>query len=165
MEALDLPRTYRTILVPSCSFLLVTDRDNARAAMQRFFAHLQTGGVLIMPFAFDRQEGESIDHGWRLLFEKTRPEDGAVVRSWGHSWAEPHEQFWHMEQRFEVELGGAVIVREEHRQSPELRWYSQAQAVALFQEAGFAELQLLHGNTHEPATPEDRSFYVLGVKP
>ncbi len=164
MEALDLPHTYRTILVPSCSFLLVTNADNARAAMQRFFAHLQPGGALIMPFAFDWQEGEPIDHGWRLSFEKTRPEDRALVRSWIHSWVEPDKQFWHMEQRFEVELHGAVIAREEHRQSPELRWYSQAQAVQLFREAGFTEIQLLHGDTHEPATPEDRSFCALGVK-
>lgn len=164
MEALDLPRTYRTILVPSSSFQLVTDADDARAAMQRFFAHLQAGGALIMPFGHDWQAGEPIDSG-ELSFEKIRPEDGALVRSWVHFWVEPDQQLGHLEQRFEVELNGEVIAREEHRQSPELRWYSQAQVVELFREAGFVEIQLFRGFTHEPAAPADRGFCVLGVKP
>ena len=92
MEALDLPRTYRTILVPSSSFQLVTDADNARLAMQRFFAHLQTGGALIMPFGHDWQAGEPMDSG-ELSFEKIRPEDGATVRHWVHFWVEPERQY------------------------------------------------------------------------
>lgn len=164
MEALDLPRTYRTILVPSSSFQLVTDVDNARAAMQGFFNHLQTGGVLIMPFGHDWQAGEPIDSG-ELAFEKIRPEDGALVRSWVHFWVEPEQQLAHLEQRFEVELKGAVIAREEHRQSPDLRWYSQAQAIQLFRAAGFVEIQLFQGFTQEAAIAKDRHFCVLGVKP
>jgi ubiquinone/menaquinone biosynthesis C-methylase UbiE len=164
MESLALPRTYRTILVPSSTFQLITNADHAREAMRRFFAHLQAGGALIMPFYFDWQEGEPIDVAWRLSFEKTRPEDGAIVRSWVHSWVEPDQQFWHHEQRFEVELNGEVIAQEEHRQSPETRWYSQAQAVQLFRAAGFGDIQLFHKFTHEAAAPEDRFFCALGIK-
>ena len=71
MEALDLPRTYRTILVPSSSFQLVTDAADARAAMHRFIAHLEPGGALIMPFSHDWQAGEPTDSG-ELSFEKIR---------------------------------------------------------------------------------------------
>ena len=163
MEALDLPRTYRTILVPSSSFQLVTDAADARAAMHRFFAHLEPGGALIMPFSHDWQAGEPTDSG-ELSFEKIRPQDGALVRSWVHFWVEPDQQLAHLEQRFEVELNGEVIAREEHRQSPELRWYSQAQALQLFSAAGFEEIQLFQGFTHELAAPADRVFCVLGVK-
>jgi len=164
MEALDLPRLYHTILVPSSSFQLVTDANNARAAMQGFFTHLQSGGVLVMPFGHSWQAGEPIDSG-ELSFEKIRPEDGAIVRDWVHYWVEPDQQYAHLEQRFEVELNGEVIAREQHRQSPELRWYSQAQAIQLFWEAGFTAIQLFRGFTHEPAVAEDRNFCVLGVKP
>ena len=50
MEALALPRPYRTIFVPSSSFQLLTDRDVARRAMTAFHAHLEPGGALVMPF-------------------------------------------------------------------------------------------------------------------
>jgi ubiquinone/menaquinone biosynthesis C-methylase UbiE len=44
MEALELPRAYRTILVPSSSFQLVTGAEAAVEAMRRFLRHLVPGG-------------------------------------------------------------------------------------------------------------------------
>jgi hypothetical protein len=99
------------------------------------------------------------------LFEKSRPEDGAVIRSWVHDWQEPAKQWWHSEQRFEVELNGEIIAREEQRRSPEGRWYTQAQAMQLYQEVGFTDLQLFHQFEDKPASTEDRQFCLLGVKP
>ena len=49
MQELDLPRTYRTIMVPSSSFQLLTDAQDAQEAMRRFFRHLEPGGILVMP--------------------------------------------------------------------------------------------------------------------
>ena len=46
-EALDLPRKYRTIIVPSSSFQLVTDLAKARSALARFYDHLLPGGTLV----------------------------------------------------------------------------------------------------------------------
>ncbi len=165
MEALDLPRTYRTILGSSSVFQLITDRDSARDTLRRIFAHLQPGGVFVTPFGFDWKEGEGMDSGWVLVFEKVRPEDGAIARRWSHSWCEPEKQWWHSEDRYEVELNGEIVVQEEHRQSPELRWYTQADAAALYQEVGFSNIQFLHSFETRPASAEDRDFCVLGVKP
>ena len=47
MEALHLPRRYRTILIPSSTFQLITDAATARAAMRSFYAHLDDGGALV----------------------------------------------------------------------------------------------------------------------
>jgi ubiquinone/menaquinone biosynthesis C-methylase UbiE len=165
METLDLPRRYRTILGPSSVFQLIPDKDTAREALRRFFAHLQPGGVFVTPFYFDWAEGEPMDSDWQLLFEKVRPEDGATVRSWTHSWCQPEKQWWHYEQRFEVELNGDIIAREEMRRSPDLRWYSQAEAVQLYQEAGFTNIQLFRKFESNPASAGDRQFCALGVKP
>ena len=60
---------------------------------------------------------------------------------------------------------GQVIASEEHRQSPATRSYTQEQAVALYQEAGFQEIQVFHEFTFEPVKPEDTTFSVLGFKP
>jgi ubiquinone/menaquinone biosynthesis C-methylase UbiE len=165
MEQLDLPRQYRTILIPSSSLQLVTDESKVRQAMQRFFRHLLPGGALVTPFSFDWQAGEPIDRGWELLFEKTRPEDGAVVRSWTHEWVETDAQLWHSEQRFDVEVDGRVVYTEEHPRSPAGRWYTQAQAQELFHQAGFDSIQIFHEFTRDLASPADRLFSVLGVKP
>ena len=165
METLDLPRKYRTILAPSSALQLVTDAEAARETLQRFFLHLESGGAFITPFAFAWHEGEPLDTGWELLFEKPRPLDGALVRSWTREWRELQRQWWHTEQRFEVVLNGKVIESDFQRRSPEGRWYSQAQAEQLFRDVGFANVELLHDFTHEPARPDDKLFCVLGVKP
>ena len=165
MEMLDLPRTYRTILVPSSSLQELTDLNMAQEAVRRFYVHLEPGGALVAPFGFDWREGEPVDRPWELLFERVRPEDGAIVRSWVRGWVEPEKQLTHEEQRFEIELNGKVIASEERRSSPGGRWYSQAQAEELFRQAGFTNLQLFHEFQHQPAAPEDRLFSVLGVKP
>jgi ubiquinone/menaquinone biosynthesis C-methylase UbiE len=165
IESLDLPRQYRTILAPSSVFQLVTDADMARQTLHRFFAHLEPGGAFVTSFSFDWREGEPLDSGWGMKFEKPRPSDGAIVRNWVREWQEPEQQVWHSEQRFEIECDGEIIEREHHTQSPEGRWYTQSQVRELYQEAGFVDIQLFHEFTMEPALPDDRLFCALGVKP
>ncbi|HLO29697.1 MAG TPA: class I SAM-dependent methyltransferase [Anaerolineales bacterium] len=165
METVDLPRTYRTILAPSSALQLITDSEVARNTLRRFCSYLQSGGAVVGSFSFEWLKGEPLDTGWELTFEKPRPEDGAIVRSWLREWHEPENQLWHAEQRFEVELNDKIIQTEQQRRSPEGRWYSQAQARQLFHDSGFANIQLFHEFTHEPAVENDRLFCVLGVKP
>jgi ubiquinone/menaquinone biosynthesis C-methylase UbiE len=165
METLDLPRRYRTIIGSSSVLQLLTDVEVARKTLRRFFDHLQPGGVFITPFFFDWVEGEPLDTGWELLFEKARPYDGATVRSWTREWREPEQQWWHTEQRFEVEMNGEIVAREESRRSPEGRWYTQAQAIELYREVGFNDIRALRALENQPAAPEDRQFCLLGVRP
>jgi SAM-dependent methyltransferase len=165
LERIDLPRRYRTILGASSAIQLVTDADAAARTLERVVQHLEPGGVYVGSFAFGWQPGDPLDTGWELLFERSRPSDGATVRAWTREWHEPDEQLWHNEQRFEVELDGVVIEREHHRRSPEGRWYTQAQALALLRSAGLVDVQLLSGFTTEPARPDDRLFCAIGVRP
>ncbi len=162
--SLDLPRMYKTILIPSSTLQLITDHDEAREALTRCYACLESGGALAAPFSFDWQEGEPLESDWELLFEKVRPEDGAIVRSRLRERNEPDKQLWHAEQTFEVEIDGKIVVTEFQRRSPEGRWYRQEQATALFCDAGFADVQLFSGFTHKAAGPRDRLFTVVGVK-
>ena len=163
METLDLPRRYQTILVPSSTFQLITDPDMALQAMRRIHHHLKPGGIFAASFGFDWREGEPLDKVWKLHFEKTRTEDGAIVRCWTHEWSEPANQWWHEETRFEVELNGQVIERQEQRRSPDGRWYTQKQTKQICREAGFAEVRLFKGFTDEQATEEDRLFCVVAT--
>ena len=166
IEHLDLPwRWYRTILLPS-SILQLIPPDTAREALKRCFAHLEPGGAATTPFGFAWREGDPLDTGWKLLFEKPRGGDGVIVRSWTREWQEPEQQCWNVEQRFEIVADGKVIAEETHRRSPDGWWYTQDQARALFASAGFdsGAVHLHSGFSRTPATPDDRLFTGLCVK-
>ncbi|MEK7475717.1 MAG: class I SAM-dependent methyltransferase [Candidatus Coatesbacteria bacterium] len=164
LETLDLPRRYGTILGPSSVLQLVCGPAGALGALRRIQSHLVPGGAFITMFSFDWREGEPLDTGWQVHFEKPRPEDGAVIRAFTREWREPATRCWHTEERFEVLKDGKVVATELHRRSPEGRWYSQGEALALYQEAGFGKLQLFRDFTRSPAGPDDRNFCLLGIK-
>ena len=165
MEHLELPRRYGTILVPSSSFQLLTEAEQARAAMRRFFDHLLPGGALAMSVMALRREGDPLETAWTLRAEKVRPEDGTVVRRWSRSRYEPDAQLEHTEDRYEVVRDGAVVATEEHRRSPATRGYTHAQVRDLYAAAGFVDVRLFREWSPESAAADDPIVLVVGVKP
>ncbi len=165
MEAMDLPRKYKTILVPSSSFQLIIEPDKAQTAIKNLYDHLLPGGRLIMPFMLLRKGGDALEHDWQLSGEATRPADGAIFRRWSRDRFDPDTQLEHNEDRYEVIKDGKVIASEYHKRSPATREYSQKQALALYIQAGFVDLLLYKGFTHEQASDADELFTISGVKP
>ena len=163
MIELSLPRKYQTILVPSSSFQLLLDEKLPPIAIDRFYAHLLPGGVLAMPFMTFWKQGEPLEN--EFTREVVRPEDGATIRRWQYSRFDPDTDLEHTIDRYEIIREGNVIASEEHHQSPGTRSYTQEQAVKLYLDAGFTEVQILHEFTFEPVKPEDTVFCVLGFKP
>ncbi len=165
METLDLPRRYRTILVPSSSFQLVTDVQDAAATMTRLRAHLEPGGALVMPFMLiwmGAADAQTVVEDWSLIGEKTRPDDGALIRRWSRSTYDVPQQLEHTEDRYEVSLEGKIVATEYHRRSAATRWYTQEQAQRLYRAAGFTSIQVLHDFTFEPSSAADALFCILG---
>src|SRR5512132_1300128 len=82
MTELNLPRKYKTILVPSSSFQLLLQPEQPMQALRCIYEHLAPGGVLAMPFMDLWKEGDPLES--EFAREVTRPEDGATVRraSW-----------------------------------------------------------------------------------
>ena len=165
METLSLPRLYRTIFVPSSSFQLLTKKTEAEEAIRTFYAHLLPGGVLVMPFSFEWKLGTPLQMEWEKVFEKVRPEDGLTIRRWAKESFSPKKQLWHTEDRYEVLQNDEIILTEHHRRSPAGLWYTQAQAVALYEKARFTDIRVLGGFTLHPALPEETLFCVQGTKP
>jgi ubiquinone/menaquinone biosynthesis C-methylase UbiE len=166
MEMLDLPRQYRTIIVPSLSFQLVTDSDKALQAMNRFFKQLKDGAALILPFMSDDTPSASNDKSewgdWACLAEKTRVEDGAIIRRWIRGASV--DQLQHTENRYEVEIDGKIVTSETIRQSPALRWYSQDQAQQICETAGFNVVQMYDGFAFNPAIDTSKVFTIVAEK-
>ena len=163
MTELSLPRKYQTILVPSSSFQLLLDASLPPIAMNHFYEHLLPGGVLAMPFMTLWKPGQPLESEFPR--EAIRPEDGATVRRWQFSRFNPETNLEDTIDRYEVVKEGNVIATEEHLQSPATRSYTQEQAITLYQEAGFKDIQVFHEFTFEPVRPEDTTFCVLGFKP
>ena len=69
------------------------------------------------------------------------------------------------ENRYERLEGDIVVESELHQRSPSVRWYSQAQAVAVFEQAGLESVRLTAGFSDDPATDRDTTFCVLGRRP
>ena len=164
MERLDLPRRYRTILVPSSSFQLLTDPNDAAEALRRFRAHLEPGRMLALPFMEFWRDGEPLSTDWSGPREASLP-DGTLARRWTRAEFDPGTQCESSEDRWEVVQGDVTIAAEHHRRSPATRWYSHAEAVRLLQDAGFTEIRLLHEFEETPAGPDDRLFTAIAVRP
>lgn len=165
METLDLPRHYRTILVPSSSFQLVIEPDAAAEAMQRFYQHLTPGGTLamsFMPYHTDDNTDPVVTYEWQQ--EVTRPQDGAIVRRWSRSTVDRVNQVEHTEDRYDVIVDGEVVASESLSRSPATRIYTQEQAVKVYESAGFINIRAYSGFTRQPATATDEVFTVLGTK-
>lgn len=165
MATLALPRRYRTIIVPSSSFQLVLQPEQTKQTIQRFYEHLQPGGVLVMPFMIIWEAGDPLQTDWRLIAEVIKPEDGDTVRRWGRTRYEPEIQLEHTEDRYEIVRNDEIIFTENHQRSPATRWYTQAETRVLYEEAGFTNIQFFSQFTQMPASPTDTIFSVLGQKP
>jgi hypothetical protein len=116
-----------------------------------------------MPFMTLWKPDNPLESEWTR--EATRPEDEATIRRWQYSRFDPETDFEHTIDRYEIIREGRVIASEEHHQSPATRSYTQEQAIKLYKEGGFEDIQLFHEFTFEPVKPEDDTFCVLGFKP
>jgi ubiquinone/menaquinone biosynthesis C-methylase UbiE len=165
MQELDLPHPYQLIIVPSSSFQLVTDLEDARNTMDNFFRHLEPGGLLIMPFMSIWEQGSTLETDWTQDGEMELPAEGLLLRRWSRARYDLEQHLEHTETRFEKIVEGDIITSEYHSRSPATRWYTQEQARQLYLQAGFTDLRFYSEFSREPAQPDDRIFCVVGLKP
>jgi len=163
MTELQLPRIYKTILVPSSSFQLLLEPEQPLQAVQCIYEHLEPGGVLVAPLMALWGEGAPLEG--EFTQEATRPEDGATVRRSGWYRFNPETNMEDTRDTWEVIKNGQVIESEVHEQAPATRSFTKAEATALFEQAGFKDIQIFSKFTFEPVKPEDGIFSVLGIKP
>ena len=161
LESLDLPRKYRTILIPSSTFQLVTDPLAAQTALERCYRHLEDGGKLVMSIMDISQDTNG---DWILIQEQKRSQDNLLVRRWLKSTYDPVTELEHTEDRYELLSDGEIVETENHSRSPATRNYSLNQILEMLEIAGFKELSAVKGFSDEPALPDDDMFCVLGTK-
>lgn len=162
MTHLDLPRKYRTILIPSSSLQLLLKPGQPQQALKRCFDHLEPGGALISPFMTLWVEGQPLDSGFTQ--EALRPEDGATVRRTGWARYNPETKMEDTHDTWEIIKNGILGESEIHTQRPATLSYTQEEALQLFNEAGFSKIEMYSEFTFDPVKPEDTLFTLVGIK-
>lgn len=99
LEHLELPRKYKTILVPSSTLQLITELEATELAMKRLYEHLLPGGILVASMMTLWKEGEPLESEW----EKTavRKTDGVTFRRVARSWFDPISECEHTEDLYQ----------------------------------------------------------------
>jgi len=159
MTDLDLPRRYRTIIVPSSSFQLLLDRDEAGRALDAFHRHLEPGGTLAMPIIV---LDEAYDRSWTA---EALLEDGSTVRRTARETFDLARRNESTDDLYEVFQDGELIRSERHvRDRATLAWTPDELRDAL-EAHGFVDLEFLSGFTRRPHEPTDEIFTVLARRP
>jgi SAM-dependent methyltransferase len=169
MARLSLGQRYAVIFVPSSSFQLLTDAQDAKEAMARFYKHLLPDGIFVMSIMSKLWKGNTPPvqmqwSEWRKVAEGVRREDGATIRRSMRMRYDHEQQLEHEEDRFEVLRDNQIIQSEICSRAPATRWYTQAQAIACCERAGFTAVTATSRFTLGPASPADTLFCVIGTR-
>lgn len=161
MEALDLPRRYRTVFVPYGSFQVLVEPADVEAALARFHAHLEPGGTLALALFVPREDLDPLPR-WRLRREGVRP-DGAVVlmhEAVDYDVGQRVRTDWY---RYEVVEDG-VVVRAEMRKMRH-RWFGEREFRLLLERAGFDAIRTWGDYLDEPFSERHGELVVTARRP
>lgn len=153
MQDIELPRRYRTIYIPFCSFQILAGRDEAFEALRRFHQHLEPGGLLVVSL-YVPWEDFRLDGQWRLRRSGTRPSDGATIMIHECTRSDRFEQLQRAWLRLEIYENGRPVHTELRTHT--MRWYHQHEFALMLERVGFGEVRLLgdYGGGAPHATSE-----------
>ena len=159
MQSLRLSRRYRTVIVPSSSFQLLLEPDDAAEAMRRFFGLLLPGGSLAMPFiVMDKPYERALDEGGRARRRLDRAAD--VDRR-------PSTRPWASRRPTTCTRSSATASRCASSTSSGRARPAPTRATrrgALYETAGFIDLEWGADFTFEDREP-DEVFTIVGRRP
>ena len=159
MEVLELPRKYKTILIPSSSMQLIVEPEMVDQALRQLHNHLLPGSVISASFMKLRRDGDPLEFEWEQ--SAVREKDGVKFRRVIKSRYDPNSQYEHTEDIYQMIVDEKVTAEETYRRSPATVSYDQTQVMALFERAGFVDIRLYGQFTFEPAKQDDNVFTVL----
>jgi SAM-dependent methyltransferase len=163
MHQLDLPRTYRTILVCG-GFGLGGNREHDREALRRMHAHLEPGGTLVLdnevPYAdprlwqhWPKEARGSLPEPWRPPGNRRKAADGTEYELRSRLVdIDPLTQLVTMEMRGSMWRDGQLIEEDEH--VLKMTVYFTEELRQMLEAAGFTDIQLNGDYTDAEPTAE-----------
>ena len=158
MQTLRLTRRFGTIMVPSSSFQLLIEPDDAAEAMRRFFALLLPGGSLAMPFIV---MDKPYDEDWT---RDATLEDGMRVKRTARATFDPAIGIEATDDTYEVFNNGDLVRTERFVRPRATRAYSRDQARRRSRRPAFVDLEWGADFTFEDREPTE-VFTIIGRRP
>jgi SAM-dependent methyltransferase len=154
MEALDLPRRYRTVFLAGPTFNLLPDDDTALAALERIRAHLAPGGSALIPLFVTAPVSEAELGQVREATEA----DGSTIRFGITSSVRDEAERRQVTMTRYERLGRDPGVLE---RAWVLHWHTQAGFRALAERAGLATVAVLDaGGDPAPEEATEIAFWL-----
>jgi len=142
MQDVDLPTRYRTVFIPTCSFQILADRDEAFEALRRFHGHLEPGGELLVTLAVPWRDF-GVERQWRLRRSGVRPSDGATILIHEATESDRVEQVQQIWMRHEVFKDG--FLAQTQLRTHRLRWYHRHEFAMMLASVGFRAVTMKSG--------------------
>lgn len=173
LHELDLPRTYRTIIVCG-TFGLGSDRERDQQALRRLHRHLEPGGTLLLdnevPYAdrwlweyWPKEKRQELPEPRAAPSKRRRAPDGSeyalvsrVVE------LDPLTQHARREMVAERWRDGVLEASETH--VIDIGMYFTPEVVAMLHAAGFADVAVHGEHERRPATPDDDFVVFVATK-
>lgn len=157
MEALEVPRWYRTIFIPCGTFQLVFERPSVRETLRRLHAHLEPGGLLLLTVFNRYREGFGPPTGeWRTRARAPLPDGSELEKDARLDWVNLVEQSLAVTVRYR-RFQGETVVEEQICPTRE-RWYYRDEMTLMLERAGFT-VERVTGNYCE--APYADEHYVM----
>lgn len=173
LHELDLPRTYQTIVICG-AFGIGVSRQQDFIALQRFYQHLQSGGVLLLdnhlPYGdakqwqlWRKEMRRQLPEPWPDTLGKKAPEDGAQYQLHGRVIAfDPLKQQLTRQMRALLWRDGQVIAEEEYILYENLYFYNELRQ--MLEQAGF-KIEAIQSEYREiDATTDDETIVFIARK-
>lgn len=173
MDALDLPRRYRTIYIIG-SFGLAGARSRDLATLKRCRAQLESGGALILNIQAEYTSPEAWEM-WLPEYRATLPEpwpedgkartasDGSVHRGYFRTMRlDPLNQCYSREVRLEKWIDDQLVASETY--SLDGQMYFKSEVELMLQVAGFSDIRVQGDYTDQPATSASDEIVFTAVR-
>lgn len=172
MQALDLPRTYRTIFIPCGTFCLIVDRAEALEALRRLYAHLEPNGILVFNLFWVFGDGEPLsrkplgsDGEWGDLWRHALPDGSVIAQHLKRESINRVDQLLLAKRRYQLIREGQVVAEEVFDSNE--RWYFKYEMVLLLEKVGFQDIQVKDGWSNDDFTDRQQHdvMVFIGRKP
>src|SRR5262249_19268455 len=155
---LDVAPRYRTIFVPTCSFQILSEREEAFTALRRFYEHLEPGGELLVTLMVPWRDF-GLERQWRLRRSAVRLSDGATIFIHEATVSDRIEQLQHIWMRHEVFKEG--LLEQTQLRMHRMRWYHRHEFAMMLDAVGFNDVTVQCGYTDADKTnPEAEWIFI-----
>ncbi len=163
IHALDLPRTYRSVVMCGV-FGLGGSRQHDQGALKRIYDLLEPGGALLLdnytPYKdpdewlyWGKAERQNLPEPWPTGGERRRAENGDELQLQGRLAAlDPLDQTATREMRAMLWQGGQLVRQEQYTLIERL--YFRNEILDMLARAGFQDVEVQGDYTPEPAAPD-----------